>query len=122
MQIMAQNTLIREYKVIVKRVYHSIGLLTGKVEDVNIVKIASGFLLSLNTMDAIWLIEKKLSDKEYNESIVSYCIDKLISTSSVDAVLRLIFADTSQKFQLGMSMGKIFLNSLKVIYQLLFGR
>lgn len=121
-EILVSRHVIKTSEVIAQNQGKSDCEVKGKwVSSVDDIFIEIGAELPLVTMDALLKVEEKLSEKEYNESMVEFIKKYKDSTDSVDKVLRQVFADALMKhFNWDGRWGKKTLSSLKLIDQIVF--
>ncbi|XP_036339355.1 uncharacterized protein LOC118756721 [Rhagoletis pomonella] len=91
-ETLAQNTLLRECKVAIKKVERSVCLMTGELRDDALDEVAR--MLPINTLESVLEVEEKLKEPHFAQAMTTYC-HKLKGTSEeVDGVLRNLFTDT----------------------------
>lgn len=64
----AQNKLLRECKVVAKKIERSVCRMTGEIKDDNLDDVASSF--PLQSSSAVIKIEQKLKEPEYAQAMV----------------------------------------------------
>lgn len=69
---MAHHQTIRECKVVWTKVRHSVGRLTGEVE--NPIELEIAATLPISTIDAAFDVEEKLTSGEYAEAMVDFIL------------------------------------------------
>ncbi|XP_036341145.1 uncharacterized protein LOC118750538 [Rhagoletis pomonella] len=117
--IMAHHQTIRECKVVLTKVRHSVGRLTGEVENPIDVEIAT--TLPISTIDAAFDIEEKLTSGEYAEAMRTYLFKLKGANSSVDDVLRKILTEELLiLFNFDGRDNKNALTKLKLVNEILF--
>ncbi|XP_036330209.1 uncharacterized protein LOC118742326 [Rhagoletis pomonella] len=87
----AQNMMLRECKVVAKKIERSVCRMTGEISDKNLDDIASS--LPLQSDCAVDLMETKLRDPEYAQAMATYIIKLKGVSEDVGSVIKHLFTD-----------------------------
>ncbi|XP_067629565.1 uncharacterized protein [Eurosta solidaginis] len=91
-EMLAQNALLRECKVVAEHIQRSVCLMTGEIRDSALDEIAS--LLPLQSLEVLFEVEEKLSNADFVQNMITYIHRIKGASTEVDCVLRHIFADS----------------------------
>ncbi|XP_017479244.1 PREDICTED: uncharacterized protein LOC108368801 [Rhagoletis zephyria] len=118
--MLAQNQLIRECKVMLKKVQQSVCYMTGETEDENIREISS--LLHLNSKETSIQMEAKISNAEYRQALSTYIYKLKGPSGCLNDVIRKLFTDEFlQHYNWDGRWERESLAQMKLVDEILFG-
>ncbi|XP_067613499.1 uncharacterized protein [Eurosta solidaginis] len=118
--VMAHQKVVRESKVLVKRVHKMVCRITGESgEDIH---ADLAVMLPMKSIDALFDFEEKILEKNFEDAVITYFFSLKGSSGELGSVMKHIFTDELlDLFNWAGGGGKKALSALKVVNVALFG-
>ncbi|XP_036339741.1 uncharacterized protein LOC118749058 [Rhagoletis pomonella] len=118
-EVMAQHKVMRESKVLIKRVHKLVCRISGEAENDMHTEFAS--LMPFTTIESIFDMEEKLKAAEYEEAMKTYLFTLKGTSGDIGPVMKKVFCDeVIYKFNWDGRCGKKALRKLKLVHDVLF--
>ncbi|XP_067622263.1 uncharacterized protein [Eurosta solidaginis] len=89
--VMAHQKVVRETKVLIKRVHKMVSRITGESGDNLHTDIAE--MLPMKTLDAVFDFEEKMEDKNFEDAVITYFFALKGTSGDLCGVVKQIFSD-----------------------------
>ncbi|XP_067638514.1 uncharacterized protein [Eurosta solidaginis] len=117
--IMAHQKVVRETKVLIKRVHKMVARITGESGDNLHTDIAE--MLPMKTLDAVFDFEEKMEDKNFEDVVITYFFAVKGASGDLCGVVKQIFSDdVLALFNWSGGNNKTALSKLKIVHIALF--
>ncbi|XP_017462379.1 PREDICTED: uncharacterized protein LOC108355754 [Rhagoletis zephyria] len=117
--VMAHHKVVRESRVLIKKVHQSVCRISGEsCEDLH---TELAVLMPMQSLDAVFDLEEKLIEKNYEDAMISYLFTLKGSSADIEAVIKRIFTDeVLHHFNWDGRCGRKSLSKLKIVSVALF--